>query len=79
MEPSLKAGQTVWVYHWAYLFQQPKIAEIIVFKFHSQYFVKRIKFVSKNRVTVIGDNPTDSLDSQDFGEIGFEQIIGKVL
>ena len=78
MEPSLKEGQIVWVNNWSYLLSNPKVGDIVVFRFHNKELVKRITQIKIDSVEVVGDNKADSLDSKDLGSIFLKDIIGKV-
>ena len=80
MEPTFREGRVVWVSNWSYLVGKPKVGDVVVAK-HSagRILLKRIIEVSQKGVVVVGDNQGDSLDSRTFGEIKFNQIVGKVL
>ena len=64
-----------------YLFQRPKVGDIIVFRQVVPPFVlcKRIKKIVKNKMWVEGDNKKESIDSRMFGFIDRKNIIGKVI
>lgn len=79
MEPTLKDGEVVWVFKWAFLFRLPRPGELAVFQFGSQNMVKRVKSVTDKDVFLVGDNPKDSFDSQNFGAIPRKALLGKVL
>ncbi len=81
MEPALLEGDYVIVNRLAYLFREPKIGEIIVFKHPTkrQFLVKRIVNKLKNGLYIVtGDNTEKSLDSRSFGPIRSNSIVGKV-
>ncbi|MBI2580536.1 signal peptidase I [Candidatus Woesearchaeota archaeon] len=61
MQPSIKEGDGVVVFNWAYLFSRPKAGDIIVFDSNSEKYVKRVAAVAKNKELVVeGDNRNDS-------------------
>lgn len=76
MMPILKPGQEILVSSLPYLFSKPKEGQIVAFKEGKKFIVKRIKMVAENKILVSGDN---SNDSKEFGWIGREKIIGKVI
>ena len=78
MKPTFNKGEVVWVYEWAYLFNKPKIGDVVIFSFENKEIVKRITAVGKSGAYVSGDNQEDSLDSRTLGEIKFNRLIGKV-
>lgn len=79
MIPTLNPGQNILVFNWFYIFVKPKIGDIVVIKVGSKEMVKRVRSIVDRNIFVMGDNPTDSLDSRKFGPIGKNQIIGKVV
>lgn len=76
MMPILKPGQEILVSSLPYLFSKPKKGQIVAFKEGKKFIVKRIKMVAENKILVSGDNNNDS---KEFGWIGREKIIGKVI
>ena len=81
MMPTLKPGQEILVSNLPYLFFKPKVGDIIAFSLArrdlaNKLIVKRIKEVGENKFLVQGDNKNDS---KDFGWIGKDKIIGKVI
>jgi len=79
MEPYVKEGERVLTLR--YMFSKPKVGEVIIFH-HStppHVFIKRISWIEKNKVWVVGDNKKESVDSRTFGFINRENIIGKVI
>ncbi len=79
MEPTLKNGDKILTTNIFYLFNLPKINDIVVFEDKGKIFVKRIKKIRNNKYLVLGDNKNDSLDSRNFGEIDKTQILGKFI
>ena len=79
MHPSIKEGDRVVVYNWAYAFSQPKVGDVIVFSgSDKKKYVKRIIAVAadKKSFVVEGDNKSDS---KKLPPITREAIIGKVV
>lgn len=79
MLPTLKPGQNVLVFNWAYIFLKPKVGEIIVIRKNGKDMVKRIQKVHDREYFVQGDNDKESADSRSFGPIRSAEIIGKVI
>lgn len=79
MEPKLKNGEKVLVSFIPYLFNKPKVNDIIVFRINDRFYIKRIEEKKDDKYFVKGDNKKDSLDSKYFGSISQNQIIAKVI
>lgn len=79
MLPTLKPGQDVLVFNWAYVFSQPKVRDIVVIKHNGREMVKRIQKIDHRQIFVQGDNHKESTDSRNFGAIDGSEIIGKVI
>lgn len=81
MIPLLKSGDVIFVNRILYLFKEPKIGDIVVFKSPKdrKYLVKRIAQTRNNKYYVLGKNKTKSIDSRKFGWISRGKIIGKVI
>lgn len=79
MEPTFHEGEIVWVYTWAYIFNEPKVGDVVIFRLEKQSLVKRVAGVKDNKVILFGDNSRDSFDSKEFGEVVLSQVVGKVL
>lgn len=76
MEPNLKFGDEVLVSGVPYLFKEPAIGEVVVFKSSGKFILKRIKERKGESFLVKGDNATDS---KEFGWIKRSEILGKVI
>ena len=76
MMPYLKPYDRIIVSSIPYYFSKPKIGDIIVFKYNSKTMIKRIKKLENGKITVAGDNISDSLKIE-LVELG--DILGKVL
>lgn len=79
MLPTLKPGQDVLVFIWAYLWNKPKVGDIVVIKLNGKEIIKRIQLLDDHRIFAMGDNEMMSTDSRKFGPINKSQIIGKVI
>lgn len=79
MEPTIKSGQTIFASGLFYLFQKPRIGDIVAFRQGDKVFIKRIKKVLNDKYFLTGDNKQDSLDSRKLGFISRKQILGKVI
>lgn len=79
MEPAINEGESVLVSSIPYFFSKPKTGNIVAFKKENKVFIKRIKKIRNDKYYLIGDNEKDSLDSEKFGLIPKNKIIGKVI
>lgn len=79
MSPTLREGQNVLSFNWAYLGRKPKVGDIVIVKQNDKELVKRVQKVSGNEVFVVGDNTKESTDSRYFGGVDIEDIVGKVV
>lgn len=81
MEPTFREGQTLLVSAIPYLFQQPRIGEVVVIKDSrdGRLLLKRITKKEEDSFFVVGDSPKDSTDSRTFGSITKADIVGKVI
>lgn len=78
MESYLKENDLVFVSNIFYLFRNPGVNDIVVFKLNDKILVKRIIKIEENKYFVAGDNKKDSFDSNFFGHIKKSQILGKI-
>lgn len=79
MIPTLRPGQDVISFNWAYFGKKPKIGDIVIIKQDGKEIIKRIQNVHDREVFVQGDNEEESTDSRHFGSVKQEQIVGKVI
>lgn len=80
MEPQIKNGNLVLVSNIIYLFKSPKVGDIIAFKnFDGKILIKKITKKENEKYFVEGLNEKDSLDSNKFGMISRDLILGKVI
>ena len=79
MEPILSNKNLVLVSNFFYLFKEPKINDIVAFRFNNKIFVKRILKFKNKKYFLEGDNKADSLDSRSFGWFSKKEILGKVI
>lgn len=79
MLPTLRPGQELLVFNWAYLFFQPRVGEMVVIEYNGRKIIKRIQRVHDHKYFVMGDNKTESTDSRNFGPIDESEIVGKVI
>ena len=79
MTPTLRAGQDVLSFNWAYLSKKPRVGDIVVVKVNAKDMVKRVDKVYDRTVYLLGDNNNESSDSRDFGPVKTDQIVGKVV
>lgn len=78
MLPHFEPGDHVLVSNILYLFFDPKVGDVVVFKNDNKLpvMVKRISKISNTKLFVEGDNKNDSLNP---GVLSKKDIIGKVL
>lgn len=80
MEPRVKNGNVVLVSGIRYLFQSPKVGDIIAFKnSDGKILIKRITKKENKQIFIEGDNKKDSLDSKKFGMISEDMVLGQVI
>jgi nickel-type superoxide dismutase maturation protease len=81
MLPTFRDGDIVLVNRLAYLFTKPHKGDIVAVKDprDNKVLVKRIEQIDNKRYFVVGDNKLHSTDSREFGMIGKNLIIGKVI
>jgi nickel-type superoxide dismutase maturation protease len=83
MAPSFVAGERVLVNKMAYRFgRSPRVGDVVVVRdprMEERMMIKRIAGERDGGWLVEGDNPSESTDSREFGAVGREVIVGKVL
>ncbi len=72
MEPYLKEGDQVL----AFRFSGIKKGDVVVFRYKSKVFIKRVDRITDGSIFVCGDNKKDSLE---IGKVSKNDIIGKVV
>lgn len=75
MEPYLREDDEVI----ALGFLRIKEKNVVVFKYNSKIFIKRVEKIFDKKYFVTGDNKDDSLDSRKFGGIKKSDIMGRVV
>ena len=80
MLPSLKDGDVVFFKDYKQGKSEPKPGQIVIFyhPFKNKNLIKRINIVNQNNIEVFGDNVEFSEDSNKFGFVPNEKIIGIV-
>ncbi len=75
MKPSLKTGDIIMVK------RRFKInrGNVIIIKLTDREIVKRVADVKKDKVYVLGDNPSESTDSRSLGWLSKNQVVGKIV
>lgn len=79
MEPTIQNGGTVLVSNLLYLFQNPRIDDIVAVGEAGKVLIKRVTGIHKGNYFLAGDNQQDSLDSRKFGLVAKQNILGKVI
>ena len=75
MLPTFRAGQLIALAR----ISSPHVGDVVMIRHDGLEKLKRIARIDGVRVYVLGDNPDASTDSRQFGWIGVESIIGKVV
>lgn len=78
MEPAFFQNQTIIASSIPYIFSEPKIGDVVVFK-DEKVFLKRIEKIKEGKYFLTGDNKKNSLDSRKIGWIVRQKILGKVI
>ena len=80
MSPSLKEGDIVFFKNYKKGKSDPKPGQIVIFNhpLKNKNLIKRINLVNQNNIEVLGDNNKFSEDSNKFGLVNKEEIIGIV-
>ena len=80
MSPTLKDNEIVFFKKYLKNKSRLKVGQIVIFyhPFRKIRLIKRINYVSKNSIKIFGDNTEYSDDSNKFGLINNERIIGIV-
>ncbi len=81
MEPYFFSGETLFVNKFFYLFQKPKIGDVIILKNpkDNNYIIKTIDKINQEKYFVLGYNLKESTDSRVFGWVPKKYIIGKAI
>lgn len=81
MYPILKQGQAVLVNRLSYVFQNPRVSDIVVLKHPTKnmHLIKQVERIENRKYFVVGLNQEQSTDSRSFGLIERKHIIGKVV
>lgn len=75
MRPTLKAGDVILVCPWL----NGRAGDVIVFKKNALTMIKRIQRREGKRFYVKGDASNQSSDSDEFGAVEQEAVLGKML
>jgi nickel-type superoxide dismutase maturation protease len=81
MLPTYRDGEIVLVNRVSFLFREPKVGDIVAIKDprDKKVLIKRIEKIEDKRYFVLGDNKHSSTDSREFGMIGKNDIVGRVI
>ena len=80
MSPSLREGDIVFFKKYKKNATKLKYGQIVIFNhpIKNKSLIKRIKLVNQNNIEVLGDNIKFSEDSNKFGLVNNERVIGIV-
>ena len=80
MLPSLKEGDIVFFKRYKKNKSKLKYGQIVIFNhpIKNKMLIKRIRLVNQNNIEVLGDNIKFSQDSNKFGLVNNERVIGIV-
>jgi type IV secretory pathway protease TraF len=76
MEPTLRPGQYVIATN---LFIKPVIDDVVVIRHDQVDKIKRIKKIQNEKLFLVGDNISHSIDSRSFGWLPKKSIVGRVV
>ena len=76
MLPNLKSGKLVLGWCYSVKFQP---GQVVIFKHQGREMIKRIQDIEVDGLFVVGDNPSASTDSRNFGRITKAQVRARVL
>ncbi len=76
MLPTFKPNNHVIISSIPYFFRDPRVGDVILFKYNDRIIIKRITKINQEFFVVGGDNMNDSLKVE---PIKKENILGKVL
>lgn len=83
MYPTIKPGQFILADSNAYVQHEPSTGDIIIFKHQANTLIKRIANNPNKQsnasplIYVLGDHPTASIDSRQFGLISKQQVLAQ--
>jgi nickel-type superoxide dismutase maturation protease len=75
MLPTFQAGQIVAIRRSANI----EVGDVVMVQHEGLEKIKRVARLEPARIYLLGDNPAASTDSRNFGWLGSESIIGKVV
>ena len=87
MQPTLRDGETVIVHPGAYRHERPRVGDVVHVEHPERpglFMIKRVVELleppgdTSYELVVLGDNPTASTDSADFGPVRAPLLRGKV-
>ena len=76
MTPVLPPGTIIIGRRW---FMRPKLGQIVVFRLHEREVIKRIAGIEADGLFVVGDNPSASTDSRQYGLIDPASVMAVVI
>lgn len=78
MYPTLEPRQFVISFNW-YPYKKLKKGDLIVIEINGRLMIKRGHKYHDRELYVLGDNPSFSEDSRQFGWVSKDKIVGKVI
>lgn len=81
MIPDFQEGDLLFVSKLIYLFQNPRVNDIIVCRssVDKKFLLKYIAKIKQDYYYILGKNVENSIDSRHFGWITKKEIVGKVI
>jgi nickel-type superoxide dismutase maturation protease len=76
MVPMLRPGQLILA---TPLFKRLHPGQVVVLRKNDRELIKRIERIEADKVYVIGDNPSSSTDSRQFGWLDVNTVVARVI
>jgi phage repressor protein C with HTH and peptisase S24 domain len=75
MAPTFRPGQVVVIRRTSHV----SVGDIVMFRHDGIEKIKRVARAETGRLYLLGDNPQASTDSRNFGWVGTENLIGRIV
>lgn len=75
MFPTFNDGDTLLGFRWF----RPQVDQVVVANVDGRPVIKRVAAISRQSITLLGDNPAHSTDSRTYGDINMDRLIAKII